>query len=48
MWVQKQVGNTYTASVYMALAGLLESKAEQLEGRRLVLFSFGSGSMVSA
>ncbi len=38
-----QVGNVYTASLYMALASLLHSEAGGLEGRRVGLFSYGSG-----
>jgi hydroxymethylglutaryl-CoA synthase len=39
-----RVGNTYTASLYLCLAGLLESEGASLAGRRLGLFSYGSGS----
>jgi hydroxymethylglutaryl-CoA synthase len=38
------VGNTYTASLYLCLAGLLESEGASLGGRRIGLFSYGSGS----
>jgi hydroxymethylglutaryl-CoA synthase len=38
-----RVGNTYTASLYLALAGLLEAEGRVLAGRRLGLFSYGSG-----
>ena len=37
------VGNTYTASLYFALASLLHAEAGALEGRRIGLFSYGSG-----
>jgi hydroxymethylglutaryl-CoA synthase len=42
--VAARVGNTYTASLYFCLAGLLESEGASLAGRRLGLFSYGSGS----
>jgi hydroxymethylglutaryl-CoA synthase len=38
-----QVGNIYTGSLYLALASLLEAEAGELEGRRIGLFSYGSG-----
>jgi hydroxymethylglutaryl-CoA synthase len=37
------VGNTYTASLYVCLASLLEDEGRLLAGRRLGLFSYGSG-----
>jgi hydroxymethylglutaryl-CoA synthase len=39
-----RIGNTYTASLYVCLAALLEAEARTLTGRRLGLFSYGSGS----
>jgi hydroxymethylglutaryl-CoA synthase len=39
-----RVGNTYTASLYLCLAALLEAEGRRLGGRRLGLFSYGSGS----
>ena len=38
-----RVGNTYTASLYLCLAALLEAEGSALAGRRLGLFSYGSG-----
>ena len=38
------VGNSYTASMYLALAALLDSGSE-LTGQSLGLFSYGSGSV---
>jgi hydroxymethylglutaryl-CoA synthase len=38
-------GNSYTASLFMALASLLDHEAGQLEGKRVGLFSYGSGCM---
>jgi len=38
-----RVGNTYTASLYLCLAALLEAEGRALAGARLGLFSYGSG-----
>ena len=38
-----RVGNTYTASLYLCLAALLEAEGRALAGQRLGLFSYGSG-----
>lgn len=43
--IPAQVGNVYTGSLYMALASLLSAQAEELAGRRIGLFSYGSGCM---
>lgn len=40
----RRLGNTYTASLYMCLASILDHD-EDLTGRRLALFSYGSGSV---
>lgn len=40
----RRIGNTYTASLYMALAALLDS-SDDLAGTRVGLFSYGSGSV---
>ena len=37
------VGNTYTASVFIALTSLLENTEEDLGGKKVALFSYGSG-----
>lgn len=43
-----QVGNMYTASLYSCLVSYLTSKPlEKLTGRRILLFSYGSGSAAS-
>ncbi|KAK9103460.1 hypothetical protein Sjap_020714 [Stephania japonica] len=39
----KQVGNMYTASLYAAFASLIHDKHSTLGGKRVVLFSYGSG-----
>ena len=38
-----QIGNIYTGSLYLALASLLWKEASILEGKRIGLFSYGSG-----
>nr|QBZ39491.1 hydroxymethylglutaryl-CoA synthase [Santalum album] len=39
----KQVGNMYTASLYAAFVSLLHNKHSALDGKRVILFSYGSG-----
>ena len=41
----RQVGNAYTASLYLALASLLETAPEPLTGARIGCFSYGSGAV---
>jgi hydroxymethylglutaryl-CoA synthase len=38
-----QIGNIYTGSLYLGLAGLLHAQAADLAGQRIGLFSYGSG-----
>src|SRR5262249_31273399 len=38
-----RVGNIYTGSLYLGLAGLLDSQARELAGARIGMFSYGSG-----
>jgi hydroxymethylglutaryl-CoA synthase len=38
-----RVGNVYTGSLYLGLAGLLQAQAAELAGQRIGLFSYGSG-----
>lgn len=45
--ISKKVGNTYTASVYMNLANLISSEGSALSGKKITLFSYGSGAMAS-
>ncbi len=40
-------GNSYTASLYVGLASLLENVSANLAGRRIGMFSYGSGCMAS-
>ena len=39
-----QVGNIYTGSLYLALASLLATSPRSLDGQKIGLFSYGSGS----
>jgi 3-oxoacyl-(acyl-carrier-protein) synthase len=45
--VSQQVGNCYTASVYVNLATLVHTMGAALAGKRVLLFSYGSGSIAS-
>ena len=45
--LSKQIGNTYTASVYMNLANLVSTVGEGLTNQTIVLFSYGSGALAS-
>lgn len=39
----KQLGNIYTGSLYSSLVSLISLKTEELTGKRVMLFSYGSG-----
>ncbi|KAK2664685.1 hypothetical protein Ddye_003259 [Dipteronia dyeriana] len=41
--IPKQVGNMYTASIYAAFVSLIHNKHSELDGKRVILFSYGSG-----
>ncbi|WP_221178604.1 hydroxymethylglutaryl-CoA synthase [Pseudomonas brassicacearum] len=41
----KAIGNCYTASLYIALLSLLENNTQDLSGKNIGLFSYGSGSV---
>lgn len=41
----KLTGNSYTASLYLSLCSLLDYASEDLSGRRIGMFSYGSGCM---
>jgi hydroxymethylglutaryl-CoA synthase len=43
-----EVGNVYTGSLYLALASLLHHEAGAIEGRRIGLFSYGSGCVAES
>jgi hydroxymethylglutaryl-CoA synthase len=38
-----RIGNVYTGSLYLGLAGVLDAQADQLVDRRIGMFSYGSG-----
>jgi hydroxymethylglutaryl-CoA synthase len=38
-----RIGNTYTGSLYLGLASLLHAEGAALAGKRIALFSYGSG-----
>jgi hydroxymethylglutaryl-CoA synthase len=44
LWANMEVGNAYSASLFVSLAGLLEHAEVDATGARLGLFSYGSGS----
>jgi hydroxymethylglutaryl-CoA synthase len=39
----REVGNIYTGSVYMGLVSLLETERENVNGKKIGIFSYGSG-----
>jgi hydroxymethylglutaryl-CoA synthase len=41
----REIGNSYTASMYIGLASLLDHAAADLAGSRIGFFSYGSGSV---
>ncbi|CAN5877645.1 hydroxymethylglutaryl-CoA synthase [soil metagenome] len=43
LMLASRVGNTYTGSLYLGLASLLHAQGQALAGRRIGLFSYGSG-----
>lgn len=45
--LSRQIGNTYTASVYMNLAMLVSTFGAELSGKTVTLFSYGSGALAS-
>jgi hydroxymethylglutaryl-CoA synthase len=38
-----RIGNTYTGSLYLGVASLLHAEGEALAGKRIGMFSYGSG-----
>jgi len=46
--ISRQVGNCYTAAVYMNLLSLVCSTGSELEGKRALVFSYGSGAVATA
>ncbi|CAK4082989.1 unnamed protein product [Aphanomyces euteiches] len=46
-FASRQIGNCYTASVYINLACLVDSLRNQLQGKRIMMYSYGSGAVGS-
>ncbi|OQR90979.1 hydroxymethylglutaryl-CoA synthase, partial [Thraustotheca clavata] len=46
-FASRAIGNCYTASVYINLACLIDTARTQLHGKRIMLFSYGSGAVGS-
>ena len=46
--VSRQVGNCYTAAVYMNLLSLVSNLGAELEGKKVLMFSYGSGAVATA
>jgi hydroxymethylglutaryl-CoA synthase len=42
-WLARQVGNTYTASLYSSLAAMILRLGDDIVGSRVLMFAFGSG-----
>jgi len=45
--LNQNIGNCYTASVYSSLLSLVCERGAELTGKRVMLFSYGSGSIAS-
>ena len=43
LYYNRQIGNSYSASLYIGLVSLLENDEEDLSGKHIGLFSYGSG-----
>lgn len=43
LWANMELGNIYSGSVYLSLASLLEKYGNEAAGKKLGLFSYGSG-----
>ncbi len=43
LWAIRRVGNIYGGSLYLSLAALCEQQGSRLQGKRVGLFSYGSG-----
>eukprot|EP00316_Scyphosphaera_apsteinii_P011947 CAMPEP_0119305214 /NCGR_PEP_ID=MMETSP1333-20130426/6262_1 /TAXON_ID=418940 /ORGANISM="Scyphosphaera apsteinii, Strain RCC1455" /LENGTH=416 /DNA_ID=CAMNT_0007308247 /DNA_START=27 /DNA_END=1274 /DNA_ORIENTATION=- len=46
--ISRQIGNSYTAAVYMNLLSLVCNVSSGLEGKRIMMFSYGSGAVATA
>jgi len=43
LYYNRNIGNSYTASLYISLLSLLDNDPDDLSGRRIGLYSYGSG-----
>lgn len=43
LWANQELGNCYSGSLYLSLAGMLERMDSRVAGARVGLFSYGSG-----
>jgi hydroxymethylglutaryl-CoA synthase len=43
LMLASRIGNTYTSSLYLGIASLLHAQGAELAGKRIGLFSYGSG-----
>jgi len=43
----RQIGNSYTASLYAGLASVIDAQGQNLDGKRVGMFSYGSGSIAT-
>lgn len=46
-WLSVEIGNCYTASLYANLAALISEARDELIGKRILMYSFGSGFAAS-
>ncbi len=44
LWANRELGNCYSASLYLSLAALLERGDQSVTGARVGMYSYGSGS----
>jgi hydroxymethylglutaryl-CoA synthase len=44
LWASQQIGNIYTGSMWLSFAALLEGNPATVPGKRVCLYSYGSGS----
>jgi hydroxymethylglutaryl-CoA synthase len=45
--INQNIGNCYTGSVYSSLLSSVTERGESLDGKRIMMFSYGSGSIAS-
>ena len=45
--INQNIGNCYTGSVWSSLLSLVSERGSELEGKRVMMFSYGSGSVAS-